>query len=136
MWLLNGWETSFFGRNCREWRESLASNLRSPRKTMSGLAACCVLSPTSRAGSDHGGLARRMDPGGAMRQCGRCRANGVVAEPGLSQRGRRAEYGQEILATLWQELAAEFGNGYSYSALTRFPQVSCCAIPAFSTTSG
>jgi hypothetical protein len=33
--------------------------------------------------------------------------------------GARAEYGQEILATLSQELASEFGNGYSYSALTR-----------------
>ncbi|MCY4211558.1 MAG: DUF1016 N-terminal domain-containing protein, partial [Gammaproteobacteria bacterium] len=31
----------------------------------------------------------------------------------------RAEYGQEILATLSQELSAEFGRGYSYSALTR-----------------
>jgi len=34
-------------------------------------------------------------------------------------KGGRADYGQEILATLSQELAAEFGNGYSYSALTR-----------------
>jgi len=34
-------------------------------------------------------------------------------------KGARAGYGQEILATLSQELAAEFGNGYSYSALTR-----------------
>ena len=31
----------------------------------------------------------------------------------------RAEYGQEILASLSQELSAEFGRGYSYSALTR-----------------
>lgn len=31
----------------------------------------------------------------------------------------RAEYGKQILATLSQELVAEFGNGFSYSALTR-----------------
>ena len=31
----------------------------------------------------------------------------------------RAEYGRRILATLSQELSAEFGRGYSYSALTR-----------------
>ena len=31
----------------------------------------------------------------------------------------RAEYGQQILASLAQELAAEFGKGFSYSALTR-----------------
>ncbi len=31
----------------------------------------------------------------------------------------RAEYGRGILATLSQELSAEFGRGYSYSALTR-----------------
>jgi len=34
-------------------------------------------------------------------------------------KGARADRGQEILATLSQELAAEFGNGYSDSALTR-----------------
>ncbi len=34
-------------------------------------------------------------------------------------KGARAEYGQEIVVTLSQELAAEFGSGYSYSALTR-----------------
>jgi predicted nuclease of restriction endonuclease-like (RecB) superfamily len=34
-------------------------------------------------------------------------------------KGERAEYGQEILATLSQQLVVEFGNGYSYSALTR-----------------
>jgi predicted nuclease of restriction endonuclease-like (RecB) superfamily len=33
--------------------------------------------------------------------------------------GLRANYGSEILATLSQELVAEFGGGYSYSALTR-----------------
>ena len=31
----------------------------------------------------------------------------------------RAEYGRGILATLSQELSAEYGRGYSYSALTR-----------------
>ena len=31
----------------------------------------------------------------------------------------RAEYGRRILATLSQELSAEFGRGYSYSSLTR-----------------
>ena len=31
----------------------------------------------------------------------------------------RAEYGRRIIATLSQELSAEFGRGYSYSALTR-----------------
>jgi predicted nuclease of restriction endonuclease-like (RecB) superfamily len=34
-------------------------------------------------------------------------------------KGERAEYGEEILVTLSQELSAEFGDGYSYSALTR-----------------
>ena len=34
-------------------------------------------------------------------------------------KGARADRGREILATLSQELTAEFGNGYSYSALTR-----------------
>jgi len=32
---------------------------------------------------------------------------------------QRAEYGKEILATLSQQLAKEYGGGYSYSALTR-----------------
>ena len=32
---------------------------------------------------------------------------------------KRAEYGRRIIATLSQELSAEFGRGYSYSALTR-----------------
>ena len=31
----------------------------------------------------------------------------------------RAEYGRRIIATLSQELSAEFGRGYSYSSLTR-----------------
>lgn len=34
-------------------------------------------------------------------------------------KNQRAEYGGEILATLSQELTAEFGKGFSYSALTR-----------------
>ncbi len=33
--------------------------------------------------------------------------------------GGRGEYGKRILATLSQELVVEFGNGFSYSALTR-----------------
>jgi len=32
---------------------------------------------------------------------------------------KRAEYGKEIVATLSQELTKEYGNGFSYSALTR-----------------
>jgi hypothetical protein len=35
----------------------------------------------------------------------------------------RAEYGKKILAALSQELVAEFGNGFSYSALTRMARV-------------
>ena len=34
-------------------------------------------------------------------------------------KGKRAEYGKEILATVSQQLSREYGNGYSYSALTR-----------------
>ena len=34
-------------------------------------------------------------------------------------KGQRADYGKEIVATLSQQLTAEFGRGYSYSALTR-----------------
>ncbi len=34
-------------------------------------------------------------------------------------KGERADYGKEILATLSQQLAQEYGNGFSYSALTR-----------------
>ena len=34
-------------------------------------------------------------------------------------RGGRAEYGEQILATLSQELTQEYGKGFSYSALTR-----------------
>ena len=33
--------------------------------------------------------------------------------------GERADYGQEIVATLSQQLSREYGNGFSYSALTR-----------------
>ena len=32
---------------------------------------------------------------------------------------RRAAYGKQILATVSQELTSEFGNGFSYSSLTR-----------------
>jgi predicted nuclease of restriction endonuclease-like (RecB) superfamily len=34
-------------------------------------------------------------------------------------KGGRADYGKEILATLSQQLSEEYGNGFSYSALTR-----------------
>jgi predicted nuclease of restriction endonuclease-like (RecB) superfamily len=34
-------------------------------------------------------------------------------------KGSRADYGKEILATLSQQLTIEYGNGFSYSALTR-----------------
>jgi len=34
-------------------------------------------------------------------------------------KGERAGYGQQILATLSQELARDYGDGFSYSALTR-----------------
>jgi len=34
-------------------------------------------------------------------------------------RDKRAAYGEEILATLSQELTALYGRGFSYSALTR-----------------
>jgi len=34
-------------------------------------------------------------------------------------KGKRADYGQKILATLSQELVSEHGQGFSYSALTR-----------------
>jgi hypothetical protein len=32
---------------------------------------------------------------------------------------QRADYGEQILATLSQELTAEYGRGFTYSALTR-----------------
>lgn len=34
-------------------------------------------------------------------------------------KGTRADYGKKILATLSQELTRDYGNGFSYSALTR-----------------
>jgi predicted nuclease of restriction endonuclease-like (RecB) superfamily len=34
-------------------------------------------------------------------------------------KGTRADYGKEILATLSQELSGSYGNGFSYSSLTR-----------------
>jgi len=40
--------------------------------------------------------------------------------------GQRADYGQQILATLSQQLAQEFGAGFSYSALTRLIKFSEC----------
>jgi len=39
-------------------------------------------------------------------------------------KGERAEYGQQILATLSQELVRDYGNGFSYSALTRMLKLS------------
>jgi predicted nuclease of restriction endonuclease-like (RecB) superfamily len=39
-------------------------------------------------------------------------------------KGERAEYGQQILATLSQELVRDYGNGFSYSALTRMIKLS------------
>lgn len=33
--------------------------------------------------------------------------------------GKRGDYGKEIIATLSQQLSQDYGNGYSYSALTR-----------------
>ena len=39
-------------------------------------------------------------------------------------RGKRAEYGKEILATLSQQLMQEYGNGFSYSTLTRMARFS------------
>jgi predicted nuclease of restriction endonuclease-like (RecB) superfamily len=37
-------------------------------------------------------------------------------------KGERGDYGKEILATLSQQLSREYGNGFSYSALTRMVQ--------------
>ena len=34
-------------------------------------------------------------------------------------KGKRAKYGEEIIATLSQELIKEYGQGFNYSALTR-----------------
>lgn len=39
-------------------------------------------------------------------------------------KGERAGYGKEILATLSQQLMQEYGNGFSYSALTRMAKFS------------
>ena len=39
-------------------------------------------------------------------------------------KGERADYGKEILATLSQQLSREYGNGFSYSALTRMVRFS------------
>ena len=34
-------------------------------------------------------------------------------------KGKRADYGKQILATLSQELSQDYGDGFTYSALTR-----------------
>ncbi len=34
-------------------------------------------------------------------------------------KGKRAKYGEEIIATLSQELIKEYGQGFNYSVLTR-----------------
>ena len=34
-------------------------------------------------------------------------------------KGKRADYGKKIVATLSQELTKEYGNGFNYTALTR-----------------
>ena len=39
-------------------------------------------------------------------------------------KGERAEYGEQILATVSQELTRDFGRGFSYSALTRMVRLS------------
>lgn len=39
-------------------------------------------------------------------------------------KGKRAEYGKQILATLSQELIKEYGQGFNYSALTRIARFS------------
>jgi hypothetical protein len=39
-------------------------------------------------------------------------------------KGERAEYGEQILATLSQELVQDYGNGFSYSALRRMVKFS------------
>lgn len=43
---------------------------------------------------------------------------------------QRAAYGEEILATLSQELTAHYGRGFSYAALTRMQRSrACSALP-------
>lgn len=41
-------------------------------------------------------------------------------------KGKRADYGDQILATLSQELTQDYGNGFSYSALTRMVKFAEC----------
>jgi len=41
-------------------------------------------------------------------------------------KGKRADYGKQILATLSQELSQDYGNGFSYSALTRMVKFAEC----------
>ncbi len=41
-------------------------------------------------------------------------------------KGKRADYGKQILATLSQELTQDYGGGFSYSALTRMVRFADC----------
>ncbi len=41
-------------------------------------------------------------------------------------KGRRGDYGKQILATLSQELARDYGDGFSYTALTRMVKFAEC----------
>ncbi len=41
-------------------------------------------------------------------------------------RGERGDYGKQILATLSQELARDYGDGFSYTALTRMVKFAAC----------
>ncbi|HOZ46559.1 MAG TPA: PDDEXK nuclease domain-containing protein [Candidatus Hydrogenedentes bacterium] len=52
------------------------------------------------------------------------RIGGRITEEILG--GKRAGYGKQILATLSQELARDYGDGFSYSALTRMIKFTEC----------
>jgi len=41
-------------------------------------------------------------------------------------KGKRADYGKQILATLSQELTEDYGNGFSYTVLTRMVKFAEC----------
>ncbi len=41
-------------------------------------------------------------------------------------KGKRADYGKQILATLSQKLTQDYGNGFSYTALTRMAKFAEC----------
>ncbi len=41
-------------------------------------------------------------------------------------KGKRADYGKQILATLSQELIRDYGDGFSYTALTRMVKFAEC----------